>query len=66
MVMEVPLVAMLPNSVTQNRLLMPFRCQTAGTVMAGKLAQDRGWAINIGKGVCVTECCMCVVEKEVW
>ena len=50
MVVEVPLVAMLPNGVVQSRMLKPFRYHTAGTIMAGKLAQDRGWAINIGMG----------------
>lgn len=27
-----------------------FRYQTGGTILAGKLALDRGWAINIGGG----------------
>lgn len=27
-----------------------FRFQTGGTILAGKLALDRGWAINIGGG----------------
>ena len=49
MVVEVPPVAILPNSVVHSRMLKPFRYQTAGTIMAGKLAQDRGWAINIGE-----------------
>ncbi len=49
MVVEVPPVAILPNSVVQNRLLKPFRYATGGTIMAGKLAKDRGWAINIGE-----------------
>jgi histone deacetylase 11 len=50
MVVEVPPVAILPNFVVQNKLLRPFRFQTAGTIMAGKLAMERGWAINIGGG----------------
>lgn len=50
MVVEVPPVAILPNSIVQHRLLRPFRCATAGTIMAGKLAKERGWAINIGGG----------------
>jgi len=49
MVVEVPFVAALPNSVVHSRMLKPFRYQTAGTIMAGKLARDRGWAINIGE-----------------
>ena len=51
MVVEVPLVAALPNSVVHSRMLKPFRYQTAGTIMAGKLAKDRGWAINIGESL---------------
>jgi histone deacetylase 11 len=71
MVVEVPPVAILPNFVVQNKLLRPFRFQTAGTIMvstpttyiglrfcflqlvlqAGKLAMERGWAINIGRSV---------------
>lgn len=27
-----------------------FRLQTGGSVLAGKLAMDRGWAINVGGG----------------
>lgn len=49
MVVEVPPVAILPNSLVQNRMLRPFRYHTAGTIMAGKLAKDRGWSINIGE-----------------
>ena len=48
-VVEVPPVALLPNFVVQNRMLKPFRYHTGGTIMAGKLAKERGWAINIGK-----------------
>ena len=44
-------MAVLPNSVVHARMLKPFRYQTAGTIMAGKLAKDRGWAINIGESV---------------
>lgn len=49
-VTEVPLVAMLPNCVVQRRVLRPFRYQTAGTVLAARLALDHGWAIHIGGG----------------
>ncbi|CAF1094030.1 unnamed protein product [Rotaria sp. Silwood1] len=49
-VLEVPLVAMLPNFIVQWRILKPLRYQTGGTVLAGKLALERGWSINIGGG----------------
>ncbi|XP_055351196.1 histone deacetylase 11-like [Paramacrobiotus metropolitanus] len=47
---EVPPAAMLPNSVLQQKFLRPMRMQTAGTILAGKLALERKWAINIGGG----------------
>ncbi|XP_067127820.1 histone deacetylase 11 isoform X1 [Centruroides vittatus] len=47
---EVPCVALLPNSIVQRRVLKPFRTQTGGSILAGKLAVERGWAINIGGG----------------
>ncbi|GAV09043.1 hypothetical protein RvY_18644-2 [Ramazzottius varieornatus] len=47
---EVPPAAMVPNSVLQTKFLRPMRLQTGGTVLAGKLALERGWAINIGGG----------------
>jgi histone deacetylase 11 len=50
MVVEVPPLAILPNFIVQNKMLRPFRYQTGGTVLASKLAMDRGWAINIGGG----------------
>ncbi|KAH9504753.1 Histone deacetylase 11 [Bulinus truncatus] len=47
---EVPPVALLPNFIVQKKVLRPFRYQTSGTIMAGKLALERGWSINIGGG----------------
>ncbi|XP_042893797.1 histone deacetylase 11-like [Penaeus japonicus] len=47
---EVAPVALLPNMVVQKKVLKPFRFQTGGSVLAGKLAVERGWAINIGGG----------------
>jgi hypothetical protein len=52
-VVEVPPVALLPNFVVQSRMLKPFRYHTGGTIMAGKLAKEKGWAINIGKYVII-------------
>lgn len=46
---EIPPVAFLPNFVVQRKVLKPLRTQTGGTIMAGKLAVDRGWAINVGE-----------------
>ncbi|XP_042896168.1 histone deacetylase 11 isoform X2 [Parasteatoda tepidariorum] len=47
---EVPFVAALPNSIVQRRVLQPFRYHTGGTILAGKLAFERGWALNLGGG----------------
>ncbi|XP_029548574.1 histone deacetylase 11 isoform X1 [Salmo trutta] len=47
---EIPPLLFLPNFLVQRRVLRPLRTQTGGTIMAGKLAVDRGWAINVGGG----------------
>lgn len=47
---EIPPVALLPNFIVQRRVLRPFRFHTGGTILAGKLAVERGWAINLGGG----------------
>lgn len=49
-IVEVPPVAMLPNFIVQQKVLHPFRKQVGGSVLAGKLAKERGWAINVGGG----------------
>ncbi|XP_026999758.1 histone deacetylase 11 isoform X2 [Tachysurus fulvidraco] len=47
---EIPPLIFLPNFLVQRKVLRPLRTQTGGTIMAGKLAMDRGWAINVGGG----------------
>ncbi|XP_047998469.1 histone deacetylase 11 isoform X1 [Leguminivora glycinivorella] len=47
---EVPMVALLPNICVQYAYLKPMRLQTGGSVLAGKLALERGWAVNVGGG----------------
>lgn len=49
-IVEVPPVACLPNFIVQRQVLQPFRNQVGGTVLAAKLAKERGWAINLGGG----------------
>ncbi|XP_044464634.1 histone deacetylase 2-like isoform X3 [Mangifera indica] len=49
-IMEVPPVALVPNFLVQKNVLYRFRKQVGGTILAGKLARERGWAINIGGG----------------
>ncbi|KAF3447521.1 hypothetical protein FNV43_RR12707 [Rhamnella rubrinervis] len=49
-IIEVPPVAVLPNCLVQQKVLYPFRKQVGGTILAAKLAKERGWAINVGGG----------------
>lgn len=49
-IIEVPPVALLPNCLVQKKVLYPFRKQVGGTILAAKLAKERGWAINVGGG----------------
>lgn len=49
-IIEVPPVALLPNCLIQLKVLHPFRKQVGGSILAGKLAKERGWAINVGGG----------------
>ncbi|KAL4194820.1 hypothetical protein AMTRI_Chr05g61430 [Amborella trichopoda] len=50
LIIEVPPVAVFPNCILQMKVLKPFRSQVGGTILAGKLALERGWAINVGGG----------------
>ncbi|KAK1551154.1 hypothetical protein Q3G72_031151 [Acer saccharum] len=50
MIIEVPPVALIPNFLVQKNVLYPFRKQVGGTILAAKLAKERGWAINVGGG----------------
>ncbi|CAH0559963.1 unnamed protein product [Brassicogethes aeneus] len=45
----VPLI-LVPNYFVQKAYLKPMRYQTGGSILAGKLAIDRGWSINLGGG----------------
>ncbi|KAM6475833.1 histone deacetylase 11 isoform 1-T1 [Liasis olivaceus] len=47
---EIPPVLFMPNFLVQRKVLRPLRTQTGGTIMAGKLAIERGWAVNVGGG----------------
>ncbi|RZC68285.1 hypothetical protein C5167_031533 [Papaver somniferum] len=48
-IIEVPPVALLPNCLVQQKVLYPFCKQVWGTILAAKLAKERGWAINVGR-----------------
>ncbi|KRT81105.1 hypothetical protein AMK59_6063, partial [Oryctes borbonicus] len=47
---ELPPLCLVPNYFVQIGYLRPMRYQTGGSILAGKLALERGWAINIGGG----------------
>ncbi|PWA95127.1 histone deacetylase 2 [Artemisia annua] len=47
---EVAPVGVFPNCLVQKKVLYPFRVQVGGTILAAKLAKERGCAINVGGG----------------
>lgn len=47
---EVWPILLLPLSLIHTHLLTPLKWQVSGSVLAGKVALDRGWAINLGGG----------------
>jgi histone deacetylase 11 len=49
-ILEVPLVRRLPAWLIHWRVLRPMRCAAGGTVLACRLAIERGLAINLGGG----------------
>ncbi|MQL97445.1 hypothetical protein Taro_030133 [Colocasia esculenta] len=49
-IVEVPPVALLPNCLVDKKVLQPFRKQVGGSILAAKLAKERGWSINVGGG----------------
>jgi histone deacetylase 11 len=49
-VVEVPIVALLPAVFTRWRVLRPMRLAAGGTLLACRLAVERGLAINLGGG----------------
>jgi len=50
MILEVPFVICIPLFVVKARVLTPMKYQTGGTILAGELALEHGWAINLGGG----------------
>jgi len=57
-ILEIFPVIFLPYWLIDRCVLKPMRYQTGGSILAAKLAIDRGWAINIGGGfhhACATE-----------
>ncbi|CAI6006368.1 unnamed protein product, partial [Closterium sp. NIES-65] len=48
---ELPPLALFPNFILQHRVVRPFRYQVGGSVLAAKLAVERGAAVNVGGGL---------------
>lgn len=49
-ILEVWIVSFLPNSFVDCHVLEPMRVATGGTLLAGRLAREQGFAINLGGG----------------
>src|SRR3954447_13271796 len=49
-ILEVPVVYLIPATFTHWRVLRPMRLATGGTILACRLALERGLAINLGGG----------------
>ncbi len=49
-ILEVPIVARLPGSLIDWRILRPMRLATGGTLLASRLALEHSMAINLGGG----------------
>jgi histone deacetylase 11 len=47
---EFSFVNYLPHFVVKNRVLNPMLYGTSGSILAGKVAMERGWAINLSGG----------------
>jgi len=48
---ELPPLAVMPFFLIQKHVLTPMRWQVRGTVLAGELAMQQGWSINLGGGM---------------
>ena len=47
---EIATLVFVPMCIIRKKLLLPLRWQVAGSVLAGKVALDHGWSINLGGG----------------
>jgi histone deacetylase 11 len=48
---EMPFLWIVPNMFLQSYILSPMRWQVAGTILAGEVALQKGWAVNLGGGM---------------
>lgn len=47
---EIGIIKRLPNRTAYNAVVEPAKMATSGSILAGELALDYGWAINLGGG----------------
>ena len=47
---ELHFLTWLPDKTAYNRIMVPARYATAGSILAGELALKHGWSINLGGG----------------
>ncbi len=47
---EIFFLRFMPISILNDKLLLPLKWQTAGSILAAKEALEQGWSINIGGG----------------
>ena len=48
---ELYIMMAIPNFLVQRLILSPMRYQVKGTIMAGEIAMENGWCVNIGGGM---------------
>lgn len=51
MVTELAPLALLPAAALRRKVLRPMRLMAGGSILAGALALERGWAVNLGGGM---------------
>jgi histone deacetylase 11 len=47
---EIFILRFMSISTLNDKLLLPLKWQTAGSILAAKVALEQGWSINIGGG----------------
>jgi len=50
-VTELAPLAVMPSPLLRSKVLKPMRFMAGGTVQAGAMAFERGWAVNLGGGM---------------
>lgn len=68
-ILEIPVILALPSVLVRWKVINPMRFQTQGTILAGRVALERGWCINLG-GFTFISCLLfpsrCFVSCHLW